>query len=298
MYILIVGSTGVLGREAARQLLVAGHKVRAMARDVEKAADLRAMGAEVIQGDLIDPESLKKACQGVDAVLAAAHQLMGTGKYTSEAVDDAGHRSLIDAAKAAGVKHFVYTSVIGVRPDHPVDFIRCKSKIETYLKSSGLSYTILRPPAFMEHHVHNLLGATIQTTGKTTIYGKGDNPVNFIAGVDVARFAVIALTDPRLKNRAIDIGGPDNLSKNDVVKLYEKYTGRKASVSHVPTGVMKVMGPILRPIQPVLSRLMAFSVWMDTCDQRFDTTAMLKEFPMPLTRVEDFVHNVASGNNS
>ncbi|MEW5869149.1 MAG: SDR family oxidoreductase [Chloroflexota bacterium] len=292
MFILIVGATGVLGKEATQQLLAAGHKVRAMTRDLDKGATLRAMGAEVVQGDLIDPASLKKACQGVEAVLAAAHQLMGAGKYTSEAVDDAGHRALIDAAKAAGVKHFVYTSAQHVSPDHPTDFYRAKAKVEAYLKASGLSYTILRPPAFMEWHVHNLLGATILTTGKTTIYGKGDNPINFMAGVDVARFAVLALTDPRLKNRSLDIGGPDNLSKNQVVKLYEKYAGRTARVSHVPTGMMKVMGPILRPLQPVISRLMAFSVWADTANQKFDPTAMLKEFPMTLTHVEDFVRAV------
>lgn len=296
MFILIVGATGVLGREATRQLLAAGHRVRGMTRAPQKAGELRAMGAEVVQGDLIDPESLKKACQGVDAVLAAAHQLMGTGEYTSDAVDDVGHRGLIDAAKTAGVKHFVYTSALHVSPEHPTDFYRTKAKVETYLKASGLSYTILRSPAFMQWHVHNLLGASILTTGKTTIYGKGDNPTNFMAGSDVARFAVIALTDPRLKNRTIEIGGPDNISKNEVAKLYEKYSGRKASVSHVPTGVMKVMGPILRPFNPVISRLMAFSVWGDTTDQTFNPSALLKEFPMALTHVDDFIREVVAAS--
>jgi uncharacterized protein YbjT (DUF2867 family) len=298
MHILIVGATGVLGKETAKQLLAAGHNVRAMTRDPQKGAALREMGAEVVQGDLIDPASLNRACQGVDAVLAAAHQLMGAGKYASQAVDDAGHRSLIDAAKAAGVKHFVYTSAQRASADHPTDFFRTKVKVEAYLKASGLSYTILRPPAFMEWHVHNLLGATILTTGKTTIYGAGDNLVNFMAGADVARFAVIALTDPRLKNRTLDIGGPDNLSKNQVVQLYEKYSGQTAKVAHVPTGAMKVMGPILRPVQPVISRLMAFSVWADTTDQRFDPAAMLNEFPTTLTHVDDFVRGVVAGNQA
>lgn len=293
MFILVVGATGVLGKETTRQLLVAGHKVRAMTRDLQKGAALREMGAELVQGDLIAPASLQRACQGVEAVLAAAHQLMGTGKYTSEAVDDDGHRSLIDAAKAAGVKHFVYTSAQQASADHPTDFCRTKAKVEAYLKASGLSYTILRPPAFMEWHVHNLLGATILTTGKTTVYGAGNNPINFMAGSDVARFAVLALTDPRLKNRSIDIGGPDNLSKNQVVRLYEKHSGRAAKVAHVPAGVMKVMGPVLRPVQPVISRLMSFSVWADTTNQRFDPAAMLKEFPMTLTHVDDFVRTMA-----
>ena len=287
--ILIVGVTGVLGRETARQLLAAGHKVRGTTRNPASAEDLKKQGVEIVQGDLIDHASLKKACQGADAVLTSAHSLLGTGKYKSEAVDDEGHRALINAAKGAGVKHFVYVSAQGARGDHPTDFYRTKHKVENYLKASGLSYTILRPPAYMEWHVHNLLGATILTTGKTTIYGAGNNPNNFIAGADVARFAVLALTDARLKNRSIDVGGPDNVTKNQVAEMYSRFSGKKAKVTNVPTGVMKVMGPILRPIQPVLSRLMSFSVWTDTADQTFNTSAMLKEFPMTLTRVEDFI---------
>lgn len=287
--ILIVGVTGVLGRETARQLLAAGYKVRGLARNPASAADMKQLGAEIVQGDMIDYDSLKRACQGVEQVLFAAHALLGTGKYTSEAVDDAGTRALIDIAKAAGVKHFVYLSAKDASPRHPTDFFRTKSKMENYLKASGLSYTILRPSAFMEHHVHNLLGATILTTGKTTIYGAGNNPNNFIAGVDIARFAVLALTDTRLKNRSIDVGGPDNVTKNQIAEMYGRFSGKTPKVTNVPTGMMKVMGPMLRPIQPVLSRLMSFSAWADTDNISFDPTAMLKEFPMTLTRVEDFI---------
>jgi uncharacterized protein YbjT (DUF2867 family) len=288
--ILIVGSTGVLGDETARQLLAAGHKVRAMARDPGKAADLQQLGAEVVPGDLIDYASLARACAGAEKVLAAAHSLLGTGKYRSEAVDDRGHRALIDAAKAAGVKHFVYTSARGAGPNHPTDFFRTKYTIEQYLVSSGLSHTILRPSAFMEHHVHLFIGKEILEKGAATIYGAGDNPHNFVAGRDVARFAVIALTDPKAKGQVMDIGGPDNPTKNQVAEMYARLSGRTPKVSHVPTAMMRFMSPLLRPIQPVLSRLMSFSAWADTDkDMAFDPAAMLKDYPMELVRVEDFV---------
>lgn len=292
--ILIVGVTGVLGRETARQLLAAGQKVRGLTRFPENAADLQKAGVEIVYGDLIDKSTLERACRGVDAVLASAHQLMGTGKYTSRAVDDVGHRDLIDAAKAAGVKHFVYTSGQYACPEHPVDFYRTKAKIEAYLKASGLSYTILRPPAFMEWHVHNLLGKEIVDKGAATIYGSGNNPRNFMAGKDVAQIAVLALTDPRLKNRTIEMGGPDNVSNNQVAEMYARYSGKVPKLSHIPTGMMRVMAPIMGPIQPVPSRLMRFSVWTDTTDQTFCPDAMLKEFPMTLTHVEDFVRQKAT----
>jgi uncharacterized protein YbjT (DUF2867 family) len=287
--ILIVGVTGVLGREAARQLLAAGYKVRGTTRNPASAEDLKKLGVEVVQGDLIDKTSLERACQGVDEVLACAHQMMGTGRYTSEAVDDEGHRALIEAAKTKGVKHFVYISMQNASPNHPADFVRIKAKIEAYLKASGLSYTILRPPALMEWHVHNLLGASILTKGKTTIFGGGNNPTNFMAGRDVAHIAVIALMDPKMKNRVIEIGGPDNVTKNQIAEMYGRFSGKTPKVSNVPTGVMKMMAPIMRPFQPVISRLMYLSVWGDTTDQTFNLEAMLKEFPMTLTRVEDFI---------
>jgi uncharacterized protein YbjT (DUF2867 family) len=292
--ILVVGATGVLGREAVRQLLAAGHKVRAMSRVPAMAADLKQLGAELVQGDLTDAASLARACHGADAVLAAAHALMGTGRYSSEAVDDAGHRALVDAAKAARVKHFVYTSARGVSPGHPVDFFRTKASLEEHLKTSGLNYTILRPSALMEWHVHNLLGKSILEHGKTTIFGSGNNPTNFVAAHDVARFCVIALTDPEPEGKTLEIGGPDNVTKRQVAEMYIRFSGRPAKVRHVPTGAMRVMSPLLRPLQPVLSRLMAMSVWSDTADQTFDPRSMLREHPMTLTRVEDFVRQRAA----
>jgi uncharacterized protein YbjT (DUF2867 family) len=261
-----------------------------MARDPLKAADLKQLGAEVIPGDLIDHASLTRACVGVEKVLAAAHSLLGTGQYRSEAVDDLGHRALIDAAKTAGVQHFVYTSARGAGPNHPTDFFRTKYKIEQYLKSSGLNHAILRPSAFMEHHVHLFIGKDILEKGAATIYGAGDNPNNFVAGRDVARFAVIALTDPKAKGQTIEIGGPDNPTKNQVAEMYMRLSGRAAKVNHVPTLMMRVMSPILRPIQPVLSRLMSFSAWADMDNMAFDPTALVKDYPMELTRVEDYIH--------
>jgi NADH dehydrogenase len=283
--ILIVGVSGVLGRETARQLLAGGHQVRGLTRSPDRAGDLSELGVEIVQGDLIDRASLEKACQGAEAVLACAHQLMGSGKYTSAAVDDEGHRALIDAAKATGVKHFVYTSIQNVSPNHPVDFGRTKAKVEDYLQSSGLSYTILRPPAFMEWHVHKLLGKSILETGKATIFGSGNNPTNYMAGRDVAHLAVVALTDPRMRNRIIEMGGPDNVTKNQIAEMYGRFSGKKPKVRYVPTGMMKVMAPMMRPVQPVISRLMLMSVWADTNDQTYDPAAMLQEFPMTLTCV-------------
>lgn len=89
-------------------------------------------------GDLTDAASLQRACTGVQRVLAAAHGIMGRGRWASEAVDDAGHRVLIDAARASGVKRFVYLSAYGASENHPIDFFRTKHRIEQLVRASGL----------------------------------------------------------------------------------------------------------------------------------------------------------------
>jgi uncharacterized protein YbjT (DUF2867 family) len=287
--ILIIGATGVLGSATAKRLLANGHAVRAMTRTPAKAAELGRLGAEIVQGDLRDVDSLRRACEGVDKVLAAAHSLLGRGKAASKYVDDAGHKQLIDVAKAAGVQHFVYTSGAGVSPDHPVLFARIKYGVEQYLRQSGLSYTILRPTAFMEWHAHIFIGQPILEQGRVTLFGRGENPRNFVAGDDVARLAVIALTDPHAAGQIIDIGGPENWTNMEVVAQYEKLAGRQAKVRHEPLGVLRAMSVLLQPFHPGLSQAMRYSIWTDTEDMTFDPGEMLKRYPMELTTLEAWV---------
>ena len=287
--ILVVGASGYLGGFTARRLLARGKRVRAASRAPAKLEDLRALGADVVGIDLIDAPSLEAACRDVEAVFAAAHSLLGKGRHASAAVDGAGHRALVDAAKRAGVRRFVYTSAMFASPDHPVDFMRTKSGVERYLAASGLRHAILRPSAFMEWHVHDLLGKTIVETGVTTIFGRGTNPVNFVAADDVAAVAEHALSRAELVGETLDVGGPDNLSRNAVAAIYGELLHRTPRVRHVPLGLMRTLAPIVRPINPVLARLLAVSVWSETSDQTFSQRPRNDGYPTPATTVRDFV---------
>jgi NADH dehydrogenase len=286
--ILIIGATGNLGSALAKNLLSDGKSVRAMTRTPEKAEALKKLGAEVVIGDLRDPQSLTDACQGIEKLLAAAHSFEGKGKSSPQIVDGQGNRNLIDAAKLAGVKHFVFTSALGARPDHPVDFFRLKYQTEQYLKDSGLSYTILRPAAFIESWVE-MIAQPMLTTGKATIFGRGKNPVNYVAVADAARFAQIGLENPEAKNQVIEIGGPENYTTEQIIELIERTTGKTAKRSYTPLPVMKVMKILIRPINPVMSRMITAGINFDTTDQTFDMNTTLKTYPMQLTRLEDYV---------
>lgn len=292
--ILVVGATSRVGTRVVPKLLSNGHAVRAMTRTPEKAEPLRKLGAEVVQGDLRDPASLARACQGVGKVLAAAHGFTpGDPDNNVHTVDDLGNRSLIDAAKAAGVQHFVFVSILGATPDSPMELFRVKYAIEQCLQASGLSYSILRAAAFMEFWAV-MVGEPILKTGKATIFGRGDNPINFVSAEDVAKFCVIALEDTQARNQMIEVGGPENLTFNQVAELFERLGGQSAKISHVPLPMMRVMRILMRPFKPMLSLQITGGILMDTTDQSFDPSPTLQQYPVKLVRLEEVARQMVA----
>jgi uncharacterized protein YbjT (DUF2867 family) len=283
--ILIVGASGVLGGRIANLLLDAGKPVRALGRTPAKLEALRARGAEVVQGDLRDRASLDRACAGVRQVLttAAAFETRQMAQ-----VDGQGNRNLVDAARAAGVAHFVFTSAHAARADSPVDFFRAKFAAEEYLRASGVPWTVLRPAAFMERWGETIGGA-IAGKGIATILGSGENPINFVSVEDVARVAVQVLDDPDAPGRSVPIGGPENLSMEEVARIYERVLGVTAKRKRAPLPVMRILGAVTAPVSPVLSRMMRAGVMMDTTDQTLGPSETLRRYPIQPTRMEDWV---------
>jgi NADH dehydrogenase len=290
--ILIVGASGKLGHEVARRALHAGRPVRALSRQPEeRLVQLKAAGAEVVAGDLRDPDSLRRACVGVSHVVASAHSIFGRGTERSALVDDQGHCDLIDAAKAAGVAHFCYVSAYGASADHPSAFLRIKYAVEQVLQGSGLPYTIVRPTAFLQTHAYQMLGQPILEQGKATIFGKGTGRRNFVAVEDVASLIEAVWDDPQAVDQIIEIGGPaaNSLTNNEVAAMFEQVAGRRAKISHVPRAVLRVMSPVLWPFHPGLSQLMAFALYDDIHDTTYDAAPLLRRYPLQLTRLEDWI---------
>jgi uncharacterized protein YbjT (DUF2867 family) len=288
---LVVGATGALGRPVVRLLRERGVPVRALSRHPAQAADLAALGAEVVAGDLTDAASLQRACTGVRRVLASAHGLLGRGRWRSEAVDDAGHRALFAAAKAAGVERLVYTSAFGASPDHPIDFFRTKHAVEQALATSGLPHVVLRPTAFMEQHVHLFNGKGLLDKGKAQLIGPGTKPRNFVAAGDVARFAVRALLEDPPPFQVLDIGGHGHFSNTQVAELYARTAGIPARIFHLPAGAARFIAVLAAPVHPGLARVLRLSALPDEAwSERFDGAAELeRRHGITLTRLDQFV---------
>ena len=295
--ILIVAASGRLGGTVAKHLLAQGKAVRLMTRNPSNLNHLKEQGAEVVSGDLRNPASLLSACKGVEQVLAAAHALTGKGDNNPQTVDDAGNRQLIDAARAAGVKHFVFLSILGASPDAPVEFFRIKYHTEEYLRASGLNFTIIRPSAFMDLWAQ-LIGQPILEQGKTTIFGRGNNPINFVAVEDVVRFICIAFENSRTRNEVIEVGGPENLTLNQMSETFERVSGHEAKKRHVPLPMMRAMSILMQPLNPALSRQIRLGVFMDTANLCYNMTETANTFGFQLTPFEEIARRTTRSAGS
>jgi uncharacterized protein YbjT (DUF2867 family) len=265
--ILIAGGTGTLGTRIVRLLKARGLEVRLLLRDLarEPEEDL----VEVVPGDVLDPRAVERATGGTRIVVSAIQGFSGSGVYSPRTVDYRGNSNLIQAARTAGVEHFILVSVHGAAPDHPMELFRMKFLAEQELRESGLAWTIIRPTAYMETWA-NILGKPLLKTKRTRIFGRGNNPINFVSADDVARYVELAVVDQNLRGGLMEVGGPENLTMNQFVGHFEVLAGKEVRKSHVPLLMMRLMTVLMRPVNPTLARQVQAGVVMDTHDMSFD----------------------------
>jgi uncharacterized protein YbjT (DUF2867 family) len=241
--ILVVGATGLVGRDICHRLAARGEPVRALVRtssDPAKVAELRDAGAELAIGDLRDRTSLDAACAGVSTVIETAAAMpfaFVAGVNDIDTTDVAGVGSLIDAASAAGVGSFIYMSFSG-HLDLDFPLANAKRRVEARVRDSGMTWTILRPSFFSEVWLGPAVGFDA-AAGTATIFGAGTAPISWIATGDVAEIAARAVRAPAARDATIEMGGPEALSPLEVVRIFEDVTGRPFAVTHVPDDVLR-----------------------------------------------------------
>jgi uncharacterized protein YbjT (DUF2867 family) len=284
--ILVVGATGALGGSVTRLLARGGPNVRALVRDPARRRELDRLGVDVAIGDMRDPASLAAACADVTHVITTANSFLGKGANASSHVDLYGNRNLVDAARGAGVERFVFVSADNATPDSTVDFFRYKAQTEEYLRATDIDYVIIRPAAFMDVWAHIVAG-NIAAKGVATVFGAGDNPINFVARDDVADFIARIAVDPSVTSESVVVPGPENLTLLQVVEKFEHHLGKKAKRKHVPVVAMKVLSLLLKPVQPVAARMMGGGVLMATQPLTRDAAAVTRRFPWYKPRTLD-----------
>lgn len=288
--ILVAGGTGHLGAHLIPRLLAGGSRVRILTRNSDRARSRLGDELEFVEGDVRSPESLRMAVAGVESVVSAVTGF-GPGGQGPRAVDDEGNGNLVRAAEEAGVRRFVLLSMRGASAHHPMELARMKHRAEQALRASRLNWTILRPTPFMELWA-GIVGDPIKKAGKTTVFGRGDNLINFVAERDVAQIIQLALVEPRFEHAVLDVGGPDNLSFNQLVRKLEVAIGRAAAVRHVPLPMMRISAMLTKPFRPDISGMIEAGIGFETSDMGFDPSDVRRLFsPMELTSVAEVIES-------
>lgn len=270
--ILVAGGTGLLGRDVVGRLVSRSLGVRVLTRDV--AHGRQALGpladrVELVQGDVRDAGSLGPAVDSADTVVAAVQGFGGREAGGVAAVDRDGNRNLVRAAAAAGVRRFVLLSIHDASASDALALGRAKAAVEAELRATSMMPLIIRPTAYMETWA-GIVGGPILATGRARVFGRGTNPINFVAAADVASMVeeVVTKADPFVSaGRTIEVVGPEDLSFDDVVARFAAALGRPVPTSHVPLPILRAMGFALRPIKPILAAQVAAAVVLDTTDR-------------------------------
>jgi uncharacterized protein YbjT (DUF2867 family) len=229
--ILVTGATGQQGGATAHELLAAGHKVRAMTRNPgsNSARALAARGAEVVPGDLNDEASLERALAGAWGVFA----VQNTWEAGVEQEEVQGKR-VANAARKAGVQHFVYASVGSAHRKTGIPHFDNKARVEETVRSLGFpSFVILRPAFFMENLTSPWFKPGIDQ-GTLAVGMSPASRLQMIAVADIGRYGRVAFErHAELNGQSIDIAG-DSLTMPEAAAIISRAAGRTVTHFQVP----------------------------------------------------------------
>jgi uncharacterized protein YbjT (DUF2867 family) len=246
MKILIVGATGTLGRQIARHALDCGHEVRCLTRNARRGAFLKEWGVELLPGNICKPETLPSALAGVEAVIDAATTRVGDSLSIKQ-VDWEGKVNLIQAAKAAGVKRYIFFSLLNAEKYSNVPLMDIKNCTEKFLAESGLNYTILRTGGFLQ----GLIGQyAVPILDNQSVWIAGEStPIAYMDTQDVAKFAVRALEIPATENRSFPLVGPRAWRPEEIISLCEKLSSKEAKIARINLGFLRLLRQVARAFQ-------------------------------------------------
>jgi len=229
--VLVTGATGNQGGALARLLLKRGHRVLGFVRSPESPAakDLEQRGAELVLGDFDDPDSLEHAMQGVDAVFAMATPFQGGGLEGEVRYG----RHLIDAAKLAHVRHFLYSSVAGADQNTGIPHFETKHVVEEHLRQSGLPSTIVAPVFFMENFLGPAFAQRLHE-GVLSLPLPPHRGLQMIPVADIAAFCARVLEWPEdLLGRRIEVAS-DEVTGEQAAALISYVSGHKLRYEEAP----------------------------------------------------------------
>lgn len=291
MNVVVAGGTGLLGRAITKALLDAGHTVVVASRS-QPARDPIDARASWVRADVTDPSTLPAALAGADAVVDAVQfpnsPIEDPKKgLTFERIDLGGTKNLVDAAKAAGVPRFVGLSGVGAAEDAEFHWLRYKWAEEQHIKASGVPFTMFRPSWIYgprDVSLNRFLGFA-RFLPFIPIVGDGKTRISALFIDDLAAHVVAAVERDDVRGRIFEIGGPDVLSMDEVVRAALKAAGKKRFLMHQPASLMRMVAGIAQRLPGRL--LTPDAVDFITMDGVADTGPLVEAFGLRLTPIAE-----------
>jgi len=285
--ILVAGGTGFIGSAIVRELARRGERVAVLSHRPERARDrFPDLQIEVRAGDARDAASLRAAVDGIATVISCMQfpnfPVENPRKgHTFLEVDARGNERLVAAAQAGGVRAYVYLSGAGAAPDAPYHWYRAKWQAEAAIRASGLRFTILRPAWVYgpEDRALNRFVALARRLPVVPVIGTGRQRLQPVFVEDVARVVGDSLANPAAANATFEIGGPEVLTMDEVLRTLLAVLGKRRPLVHVPVFLPRLAGALLGLVPFGTKPLSPDAVTFVTMDAVADNRALLRAFP-------------------
>jgi uncharacterized protein YbjT (DUF2867 family) len=283
--ILTYGSTGSQGEPVARKLLNAGHQVRAVLRHPERGAALQAQGAQIVQGDLSDLESLQRANVGVDAVF-----LMLPFSAQGNPFELLGNA--LEAAKSAGVP-FVVFNASGQAPAKPtgIPMLDSRIQLEEFIANCGIPNVILQPGAYMENFLGPWCLPSVKQHNTVAYPHRSEMRVSWIASEDLGSLAASAFEQPELAGQRFRLGGPQALDGAAIARAFSAGLNHEITYQSIsPEAFGDTMAKVIGPEAGEGIRI-AYGHSNAQPDDALsvDMNSVLKKLPVKLTTLQEWV---------
>lgn len=237
MSLLVIGGTGTLGRQIVKKALKDGFQVKCLVRNRTKTNFLKELGAKLIYADLSIPESLPLAFKEVSAIIDTA-TTRADDVVSLNDVDLNGKLNLIKLAKIAGIKRFIFFSILNAEKYPSIPLMRTKTKIEESLKKSGINYTIFKISGFYQALINQY---AIPILDKQPVWITTESVfVSYIDTQDAAAICLKSLLIRDTENQTFFLGGPKAWLSKNIINLCETFSGQKAQLRFIPIILLKL----------------------------------------------------------
>lgn len=266
MKVVLAGAYGNLGADIFRSLVSAGHEVIAldmMQRDIGVSS-----GFKFIKIDVTDPKTLEGSCDGADILITTVGLTKGSATVSNYDIDYQGNLNLLAEAKKAGIKNFVYVSVVKADTAPDVPMVNAKYLFEQELKKSGLTYVIHRPTGYF-YDIIKVFKPMIEK-GKVTLLGKEPVYANIVSTEDFASFIVDHMTD---ENVTYSVGGKEKYSYEEIAKMCFEAAGKEPVIKRASPAIFDILAWVNKCKKNGKDAIIKFSKWTLTHDMVGDTIA-------------------------